>query len=71
MWESGCKGFKIDGKNHQNVMLTECSETGTEKPICSRSVRRQVNVEDLRSKLSYNFTQLCTRRNRRHLVPKW
>ena len=56
MRKNGSKGLKNVGKNHQNVVLSERSETGTEKPICPWSVRRRVNVEELRSKLSYNLT---------------
>jgi hypothetical protein len=54
--EERLQGLKNVGKNHQKVVLTELSETGTENPIYRRSVRRQVNVEELRSKLSHNLT---------------
>ena len=53
--EERLQGLKNDGKNHQKVVLTELSETGTENPIHHRSVHRQVKVEELRSKLSYNL----------------
>ena len=53
-------GLKNVGKNYQKVVLTELLETGTEKPIHQWSGRRQVNVEKLRSKLSYNLTACCT-----------
>ena len=33
MRKSGFKSLKNVGKNHQNVVLTEYSETGTENPI--------------------------------------
>jgi hypothetical protein len=49
------QGLKNVGKNHQKVVLTELSETGTEKPIHQWSVCRRVNVGELRSKLSYNL----------------
>ena len=60
MRKNDCKGLKNVSKNHQNVVLTECSETGTENPTRPRSGRRRANVEELRSKLSYNLTACCT-----------
>ena len=32
--EERLQRFENVGKNHQNVVLTECSETGTENPRC-------------------------------------
>ena len=49
--EERLQGLKNVGKNHQKVVLTELSETGTEKPINQWTVRRRVNVVELRSKL--------------------
>ena len=54
--EERLQGLKNVGKNHQKVVLTELSETGTENPIHQRSVNRQVKVVESRSKLSYNLT---------------
>ena len=53
--EERLQGLKNVGKNYQKVVLTELLETGTEKPVHQWSGRRQVNVEELRSKLSYNL----------------
>jgi hypothetical protein len=46
--EERLQGLKDVGRNHQKVVLTELSETGTEKPVPQGSVRRRVNVEELR-----------------------
>ena len=54
--EEQLQGLKNVGKNHQKVVLTELSETSTEKPIKHWSVHRWVNVGELRSKSSNNLT---------------
>ena len=49
--EERLQGLKNIGKNHKKVVLTELSETGTERPIHQWSVRRRVNLVELSSKL--------------------
>ena len=58
--EEQLQGLKNVGKNHQKVVLTELSETSTEKPIKHWSVHRWVNVGELRSKLYYVGNQVKT-----------
>jgi hypothetical protein len=53
--EEQLQGLKNIGKNYQKMVLTELWKTSTEKPIHPRSVCCQVNVEELRSNLSYNL----------------